>query len=230
MRFVINVLSLIKLITTEIDGYFILFKLFFTQVTIGIAFGWLMGSISPWLINKFKLEQEGLYPVLIIAIVLFTYSITTTMSGNGFLAVYIAGLLMSRSTFFHKNKIIHFSDGLTWLMQIGMFLVLGLLVYPSQLIGVFWIDMYIAFFLIVIARPISVFISLLFSKFKVREKLMISWVGLRGAVPIILATFPLIANIPNATTIFNLVFFIVLTSVLIQGTLISYVAKVLKIS
>mgnify|MGYP003669949436 FL=1 len=151
------------------------------------------------------------------------------MNGNGFLAVYLTGLLMGRVRFNHKKKLIHFSDSITWLMQIAMFLVLGLLVFPSQLVGVIWIDIIIAFFLIIVARPISVFISLMFSQFNMREKLMISWVGLRGAVPIILATFPLIADVPNAKGIFNLVFFIVITSVLIQGTLISFMAHILKL-
>tara|TARA_R110000868_G_scaffold124779_2_gene329634 strand:- start:5368 stop:6555 length:1188 start_codon:yes stop_codon:yes gene_type:complete len=226
---VLFTISLIRILTVANTTYLDLLQIIFTQISIGLILGWIMGSISPWIINKIKLEQDGLYSVLVISLVLFTYSITTTMNGNGFLAVYLTGLLMGRVRFNHKKKLIHFSDSITWLMQIAMFLVLGLLVFPSQLVGVIWIDIIIAFFLIIVARPISVFISLMFSQFNMREKLMISWVGLRGAVPIILATFPLIADVPNAKGIFNLVFFIVITSVLIQGTLISFMAHILKL-
>jgi len=226
---VLLTISLISLITIDGVTYTSIIIDLFKQILIGIAFGWMMGNIMPWLINKFDLDQEGLYPVLIVALVLFTYAITTTVSGNGFLAVYISGILMGKVSFTHKKKLIDFYDSITWLMQICMFLVLGLLVFPSQLIGVIWIDLILSFILILIARPLSVIISLAFSKFNFREKLMISWFGLRGAVPIILATFPLMANVPKSQGIFNVVFFIVITSVLIQGALISKVAKLLKI-
>lgn len=218
-----------QVLTTPTVSILDLLGLLFSQVAIGLAFGWMMGNVIPWVINKVRLGQQGLYPVLTVALVLFTYGITASLGGSGFIAVYLAGLFVGRQHFVHKTELMHFHEGLTWLMQIAMFLTLGLLVYPAQLVGVIWVDLLVALFLIFLARPISVFIALLFSSFNIREKAMISWVGLRGAVPIILATFPLMAHLPKAVEIFNLVFFIVLTSVLIQGTLVPVVAKWLKL-
>ena len=140
------------------------------------------------------------------------------------MAVYIAGLVLGKEDFVHKRVLIHFHDGLAWLMQIAMFLVLGLLVFPSQLISVTGTGLLISLALVFVARPLSVFISLAFLRSSLREKLLVSWVGLRGAVPIILATFPLLANVPQARMMFNLVFFVVLTSTLIQGPSIPFVA------
>jgi cell volume regulation protein A len=144
------------------------------------------------------------------------------------LSIYIAGLMMGNSNFIHKKSLIRFHDGIAWLMQICMFLTLGLLVFPSRLVAVLGSSLLITAFLMIVGRPVSVFLSLLFSPLGFREKTLISWVGLRGAVPIILATFPLLAGIREAETIFNIVFFIVLTSVLLQGTSIPLVARWLK--
>jgi cell volume regulation protein A len=132
---------------------------------------------------------------------------------------------MGGSDFVNKQSLTRFHDGLAWLMQITMFLILGLLVFPSQLLPVMFMGILISIFLIFIARPLGVFISLPFGKVNLKEKTFISWVGLRGAVPIILATFPLLADVPRADVLFNVVFFIVITSVLIQGTTIPLVAK-----
>lgn len=206
-----------------------LFLLFAAQVTIGILIGWVMGHFIPRLINQLNLEYEGLYPVLTIALVLLTYGVTAVLHGNGFLAVYLTGLTMSGYKFTNKKNLTEFHDGMTWLMQIIMFITLGLLVFPSKLLGYISIDILLAFFLILIARPLSVFMTLFYSKFQYKELLMISWVGLRGAVPIILATFPLVAGIPKADTIFNHVFFIVLTSILVQGTLVPLMARLLHV-
>jgi potassium/hydrogen antiporter len=161
--------------------------------------------------------------------VLFTYGFTTYLGGSGFLAVYLAGLVMRKHDFLHRRSIMRFHDGLAWLVQIGMFLTLGLLVFPAQLPPIAGSGLLIAAFLILVARPLSVFITLAFSRLSVREKLMVSWVGLRGAAPIILATFPLLAGIQGSGTIFHLVFFIVLTSVLLQGSLIPLVSRWLKV-
>ncbi|MDQ3175729.1 MAG: cation:proton antiporter, partial [Acidobacteriota bacterium] len=168
---------------------------------------------------------EGLYPVFTLALVLFIYSATASLGGNGFLAVYIAGLVLGNKDFIHKQSLVRFHDGLAWLMQIAMFLTLGLLVFPSRLVPVAGVGLLVALFLMFVARPVSVFLTLAFASGGWREKAMISWVGLRGAVPIILATFPLLAGVPQADTIFNLVFFIVLTSVLLQGTTLALVAR-----
>lgn len=226
---VLLTIGFIQIILIPATGFADLSWLFMTQVTIGIAFGWTMGHLIPKAINGLHLAYAGLYPVLTVAFVLFTYGVTAALHGNGFIAVYLAGLIMGRHKFLYKKELTSFHDGLTWLMQIIMFLTLGLLVFPSKLLGLFSIDIIIAFFLILIARPLSVFIVLSHSKFNYKELSMISWVGLRGAVPIILATFPLVSGVPKADTIFNHVFFIVLTSILIQGTLVPYVARFLRV-
>lgn len=160
---------------------------------------------------------------------LLVYGATTVLQGSGFLAVYVAGIALGNMSFIHKRSLISFHDGLAWIMQIAMFLTLGLLVFPSHLFPIAWIGLLISAFLMLIARPLSVFILLHFGGMSLRENAMISWVGLRGAVPIILATIPLLSGLPNADTIFNIVFFIVITSVLLQGTSIASLAKLLHV-
>ena len=147
------------------------------------------------------------------------------LGGNGFLAVYVAGLTMGSGDFIHRRSLTHFHDGLAWIMQIIMFLVLGLLVFPSRLVSIIPSGVLLALFLMLVARPAAVFVCLARSRMELREKLLVAWVGLRGAAPIILATFPLVAGVARADSIFNLVFFIVLASVLLQGTTIPLVAK-----
>jgi len=181
------------------------------------------------LVNRLRLEYDGLYPVLTLSLVLLTYSGSAWLGGNGFLAVYLAGLMMGNSDFIHKRSLLRFHDGLAWLMQIAMFLTLGLQVFPTQLVPVAGTGLLLALFLMIVARPAAVFMTLGFTTLTLRETTMVAWVGLRGAVPIILATFPLLAGIPQATLIFNLVFFIVLMSVLLQGTSIPLVARWLKV-
>ncbi|MCC6612573.1 MAG: potassium/proton antiporter [Anaerolineae bacterium] len=202
-----------------------LILLFILQMSIGLALGIVFGRVGATLVNRLRLEYEGLYPVLMIALVLLTYGATALLGGSGFLAVYIAGLILGQRDLLHKRSLTRFHDGLAWLMQIVMFLALGLQVFPSRLPSVIGMGLLVALFLIVVARPVSVFAALAFSRFQLREKVYISWVGLRGAAPIVLATFPLIAGVGKADTIFHLVFFIVLTSVLVQGTLIIPMAK-----
>ena len=160
-----------------------------------------------------------------MALVGLTYGATASLGGNGFLAVYVAGLVMGNSDFIHKQSLKRFHDGVAWLMQITMFLTLGLLVFPSRLVPVIASGLLVALFLTFVARPVGVFLTLAPTRMYWREKAMISWVGLRGAVPIILATFPLLAGVPQADMIFNVVFFTVLTSVLLQGTTLSVAAR-----
>lgn len=183
------------------------------------------GKSHPFLVNRIKLGYEGLYTVLTLALALFTYSFTNMLGGNGFLAVYLAGIIAGNSSLIHKRSLLHFHDGLSWLMQITMFITLGLLVFPSHLPPVMGVSLLAAACLMFVARPIAVFLSLIPSPFTIREKLFLSWVGLRGSAPIILATFPLLAGIPQSDMIFNVVFFVVLASVLFQGTSIQTVAK-----
>jgi cell volume regulation protein A len=203
---------------------------FVLQMTLGAVLGVAMGRGAVLLINSLRLEHEGLYPVLSLSLVLLTYGATASLGGNGFLAVYLAGLWMGNSDFIHKTRVIRFHDGLAWLMQIGMFLTLGLLVVPSRVLTIWPLGCAVALFLILVARPVSVFLTLFPSRLDMREKALVAWVGLRGATPIILATFPLLAGLPKASLIFNLVFFVVVTSVLLKATSLRWVAQRLKVN
>ncbi len=203
---------------------------FFQQMLLGAALGYGMGRAMAWIVNRVRLHVEGLYPVLTVALALLTYAGTAMLGGNGFLAVYLAGLTMGRGDFVHRRSLLRFHDGLAWLMQIAMFLVLGLLVFPSRLPAVAGASLLAAAFLIFVARPLSIAATLLPFGLPAREQAMVAWVGLRGAVPIILATFPRLAGLPQADLIFNIVFFVVLTSVLIQGTTITPVARWLGVT
>jgi cell volume regulation protein A len=203
---------------------------FLKEFIIGGAIGYIMGRGSVWLVNNIKLETEGLYPVLTLGLAIFTYSISHTIGGNGFLAIYLCAVIMGNSNMVHKRSLIKFYDGQAWLMQIILFLTLGLLVFPSRIVPLIGVGLLISAFLIFVARPIGVFVAMSFFKSNVRNKLFISWVGLRGSVPIVFATYPLLAGIPKAELIFNLVFFISITSVLLQGTTLAYVAKLLHVT
>ena len=217
--------SVIALILTPGSSALTLVPMFVQQMVVGGLLGYGMGRGIVFFINRLKLESEGLYPVLTLAMVLMIYGLTATLGGNGFIAVYVSGLVMGNSIFVYKKSLIRFHDGIAWLMQIVMFLALGLLVFPSDLVRVIVPGLLIAFFLLLVARPVAVFITLLPWKMPLNEKVLVSWVGLRGAVPIILATYPLVAGVPDAALIFNIVFFIVLISALIHGTSIPTVAR-----
>ena len=202
-------ISLTTIVAEGSANLAVLIPEFFKQFLLGGAIGLLMGRGSVWLINNIKLESEGLYPVITLGLAMFTYSITHVIGGNGFLAIYLCAVIIGNSNMVHRRSLIKFYDGQAWLMQIAMFLTLGLLIFPSQLLPVAGEGILIASFLIFIARPLAVMVSLSFAKdMNFRKKLFISWVGLRGAVPIIFATYPLLAGIDNAKTLFNLVFFI----------------------
>ncbi len=202
---------------------------FALQMGVGALMGFVTGKVTLWSVNRLRLETEGLYPVVTVAAVLFAYGATALLHGSGFLAVYLAGVLTGNADFIHKRSIIRFHDGLAWLMQIAMFLVLGLLVFPSRLVAVAGVSLLLSLSLMLVARPVAVFLALAFARLRVRQKTMIAWVGLRGAVPIVLATFPYQAGLPRADLYFNIVFFIVMTSVLLQGTTLRYVARLLRI-
>ena len=201
------------------------------QLGLGLIFGYFLGKASVWIINKVNVENQSLYPILLLAIIFFIFAATTLSKGNGYLAVYIAGFVVGNAKIVHKKSIGTFFDGFTWLWQIAMFIMLGLLVNPHELLPVAGIGLTVGIFMIIFARPISVFLCLLpFRNFSPKGKLYISWVGLRGAVPIIFATYPLIAGIENAGLIFNVVFFITILSLLIQGTSVTHVAKWLHLT
>lgn len=202
---------------------------FVLQMVIGSIGGYLMGRVTVYLINRLRLGYDGLYPVLTLSLVLLSYSIVNLLGGNGFLAVYLGGIVIGNQRFLRKRALLSFHEGLAWIMQIAMFVTLGLLVFPSNLVPVMGYGLLIAACLIFVARPISVFLLTTFSGWSLQEKTFISWVGLRGAVPIILATYPLLAGVEQAQFIFNSVFFVVLTSVILQGTTLPIVAKWLKV-
>jgi cell volume regulation protein A len=227
-----NVLTIVftGLVVTENASYWGILPFLLAQLLIGAGAGLVFGKLGKEIINRIKLDFDGLYPVLVIALMVFTFSATDFIGGNGFLAVYISAVYLGNKEFIHKKTIIKAFDGFTWLMQIVLFLTLGLLVNPSGMLPIIGIGLLISAFLILVARPLSVFISLSTFKINTRNKIFVSWVGLRGAVPIVFATYPLVAGIDKASLIFNIVFFISLTSVLIQGTTLSYVAKLLHVS
>jgi len=222
-------IGLIQLIQSPEQSALSLISLFFLQMLLGGVIGVVMGRLMGWLINHIRLGYEGLYPVLSLALVFLTFGVTNILGGSGFLAVYVTGIVLGNREFIHRRSLLRFHDGLAWLMQIAMFLTLGLLVFPSRLPAVAGSGLLIAAGLMFLSRPLGVLLSLIGSRFSLPEKVFVSWVGLRGAVPIILATFPLLAQIPQAELIFNIVFFVVLTSVLLQGTTITPAARWLKL-
>lgn len=203
---------------------------FLQQLLLGGLLGFLFGKAGEFLINQIRFDYEGLYIVLVIAIMFFSFSFTDFVGGNGFLAVYICAVYLGNHDLIHKKKILKSFDSFAWLMQIILFLTLGLLVFPTQIVPVIGIGLIISAFMILLARPISIFLSLLPFKVDLRSRFFLSWVGLRGAVPIVFATYPLIAGAGKANMIFNIVFFISLTSVLIQGTTLPLVARWLKLT
>ncbi len=203
---------------------------FFLQFVVGGAIGYVVGTLSLRLINKVQIPYPSLYPLLLLSIILFTFAITDKIKGNGYLAVYIAGIIIGNNKIVFKKEISSFLEGLTMLAQLIMFLSLGLLVNPSEMIYVLPVGLLISVFMILVARPVSVFLCLApFRKVSFRSKTFISWVGLRGAVPIIFATYPVVAAIPYSNYIFNIVFIVTLVSLLVQGTTITSVAKFLKL-
>lgn len=222
-------MGFISVLTVKNMGLVSLLPRFVLDMGMGALIGYLMARAIVFLVKRLKLDYEGLYPVITIALVLFTYVIAVFLKGNGILAVYLAGLGLGQAEFPNKKFITKFHDGLAWICQIAMFITLGLLVFPSHLVPLIGAGLLITLLLMVVARPVSVLLCLLPFKLSLRKKIMVSWVGLRGSVPIILATFPFTAGLPQADVYFNVVFFVVIASVFIQGTSIPIVSKMLKL-
>ncbi len=204
-------------------------ELLLNQIFFGLALGAAISIVSVYIFNTVKISIDGLYPIFTVGVVLAGYSATELLSGNGLLCVYVIGIIMGNSTLIHKRSLVHFFDGLSWLMQIILFFTLGLLVFPSQLPPVIFQGFWVSVFLVLVARPIAVFIVLSLFKVPIKQQLLVSWVGLRGAASIVFATYALTSNLPFASTVFNMVFFICLISILFQGTLIPFVAKKLDL-
>lgn len=199
---------------------------FVQQMGLGLVAGYVGGRFLGWLINRSVLNP-GLYPLLAFSGGLLIYGITASTGGSGYLAVYLAGLILGNRPLQESQNIHRFHDGMAWLSQIAMFLILGLLVTPSQLLSVAFQSLALALALVILSRPVAVSLCLLPFRFTWREHLFIGWVGLRGAVPIVLALFPLLAGIEQAHTLFNVAFFVVILSLIIQGWTVAPAARLL---
>jgi cell volume regulation protein A len=219
----------------EVSAYWLFLPKLIWEIGIGILWGFSLGKLCCLLFNKLKLDYEGLYFVINIAIVLLSYGGAMCLFGNGFMACYITGLTMSSLRFNYKRGVSRFSDGVAWLCQVMLFMVLGLLMNIDELLFIWWKGLLVAIALMFIARPLAVLISTIKSKFNIKEKIFVSWVGLRGAAPIVLATFPLYYFSEDeifseyARELFTIIFFVVLTSVVFQGKTLMFVAKKLNL-
>jgi cell volume regulation protein A len=223
-------IAAIDIVMGDTSGPLAVAGMFVLQMAIGAICGYVLARSTVWALNRLQLDFDGMYPVLTFAFVLLTLEGVTAIGGSGFLAVYVAGVTMANRDFVHKRSLIRFHDGVAWLMQIAMFVLLGLLVFPTELGDVAVQSMLVAAVLVFVARPVAVLASLVWFRLPLRQLAFISWVGLRGATPIILATFPVAAGVPNGEQVFNVVFFVVLTSVLVQGTTIGPAARRLELT
>ncbi|GAB3049109.1 potassium/proton antiporter [Virgibacillus ainsalahensis] len=203
---------------------------FFLQMGLGLVLGLALGKVTILVINHIKLDTSSLYPILAMGAAVFTYAVTDFFGGSGLLAVYVMAVFVGNSDLTYRFTILRFNEGFAWMMQIVMFTLLGMLVFPSHLLDVFWQGILLAVILMLIARPVAIFISMFFMKYNWNEKLFVSWAGLKGAVPIVLATYPIVADVKNSLIIFNAVFFVVLISALIQGSTLSWLATKLGLA
>ncbi|WP_408009169.1 potassium/proton antiporter [Pseudalkalibacillus sp. A8] len=225
-------IAVIELITIPQINIIKLIGSFFVQMGLGLILGYLFGKLSVAALNRINLDSSGLYPLFAISFALLTYGVTAFMNGSGLLAVYVLAIIIGNAEIVYRHSISRFSEGFAWMMQILMFIILGLLVFPADVFtwDIIWKSLLISAILMLIARPIAVYVSTLRMNFTNKELAFLSWAGLKGAVPIVLATFPLLSNIENSQLIFNVVFFVVLTSCLIQGATITKVADKLGLT
>lgn len=213
--------SIIEWIEQPEINWFSLLLSFIMEMGLGLVIGVLIGMLAVFVINRINFDSSGLYPVMALGFAVMSYAAAAWLGASGLLAVYVMALVLGNAELTYRKTIQAFNQGFAWMMQIAMFVLLGLLVFPNELSKVVWQGLLMSLILIFVARPIGVFCSLLFTKFAVREKILISWAGLRGAVPIVLATYPILAGIKHGELFFNVAFFVVLTSAVIQGTTIS---------
>ena len=206
---------------------------FVVQMAVGAVSGYLIGRLAVWTINRINLANHSLYSVLLLAFIFFAFAFTDLIRGNGYLAVYLAGLVVGNHKLVQKRSLTVFFDGFTWLVQIVMFLTLGLFVNGDELIRpeVLLLGLVVGAFMIFVARPLTVFLCLApFRRFSTRARIYVSWVGLRGAVPIIFATYPLVAGVEHAELLFNVVFLATIVSLVVQGTTVSGMANFLGLA
>lgn len=224
--------AMIELITIPDASIVTLVGDFFLQMGVGLVLGFIFGKIAVKSLNTINLDSSGLYPVFATAFALLTYGLTAFLNGSGLLAVYIAAIMIGNAEIAYRQSIFRFSEGFAWMMQILMFVILGLLVFPSELFkpAILIQGILISLILMVVARPVAVYLSTVKMKYTQKERIFLSWAGLKGAVPIVLATFPLLAGVEGSHQIFNVVFFVVLTSALIQGSTIPYLADKLGLN
>ena len=222
--------GLLEVLVNDMPFGWGLLQLFVMQMGIGALVGLAIGWSILKLLHRIKLVASGLYPVLVAAGGLMAYGVAANLGGSGFLAIFIAGVVIGNQKFVFQRSTFLFMDGLAWLGQITMFVVLGLLVDPVSLLDVWLEGLVIAVVLVLVARPLAVAPLLALFGFNLRQTALVSWVGLRGSVPIILAIFPLLYGLPNANLIFNVVFFVVLISATVQGSTLPLVARKLGLT
>jgi cell volume regulation protein A len=228
MAYILTISFLNMLNTPEFNIYWIILTLIRSLVVGGI-FGYIFGKLSAKLIENIKLNIYGLYPVLLLSLAILSFVFSERLGGNGFLAVYISGFLIGNAKLPYKINEVTFFEGLAWVMQIIMFLLLGLFVSSRGLIANAYVSIIVAIILLLISRPLAVFISLAPFKTSVNEKIFLSWTGIKGAVPIVFATYPLVLGIPEAGMIFNIVFFVTIISVVLQGGTVKFLAEKLNL-
>ncbi len=200
------------------------------QLLVGGLAGGLIGWAGVTVLNRLQLSTAGLYPMVVLGLGLVVFGTAEWFDGNGFLAVYLAGVVIGNRIDKGRAEIMNFHEGLSWLMQIAIFVMLGLLVFPSQLLEVAGVSIVLALFLMLVGRPLAVAICYLPFRPKKQELLYVSWVGMRGSVPIVLATFPATYGLYGASQIFHLIFFFVLVSVLVQGLTLVPAARYFKVT
>jgi len=205
------------------------FKLLTMQIVFGVGMGIILASLTIFVLNRIKFEIDGVYPIFVTAIVVLGFALSDLIGGNGFLCAYVTGIILGNSKITHKKSLVHFFDGISWLMQIMLFFTLGLLSFPSQMKFIIVPGILVSLFLIIVARPVAVFSILSWFKIPVKQQLFVSWVGLRGAASIVFAIFVVTNDVSIKNDIFHIIFFVALFSVLVQGSLIPYLSKKLDL-
>ncbi|HEU4562776.1 MAG TPA: potassium/proton antiporter [Longimicrobium sp.] len=222
-------ISLLEVLLGKVHAGAGLLLVFAEHMVIGAVIGVGVGLATAWATNRIRLGTEGLYPVLVSAAGILAYGLAATLHGSGFLAVYLAGMAVASRRVVFQRGILVFHDGVAWLAQVCMFVLLGLLSSPSRLLAVAAPKLLITAVLVLVARPLAVALSLAPLRFRWREIVFISWAGLKGAVPIVLATFPLLLGLRDSEPLFDVVFFVVLVSALLQGWTLGPLARLLKL-